>query len=203
MTNRPIRAIRGERVYLRPLEPGDAELIHHWFEDARVHTLMGDLPRSLAWRRQSAEEAAKDDGRDVFRFIICQLVDDRPIGRTDLFEIDRTNGSAALGITIGEPALWGRGLGTDAVNALVDLAFGQLRMERVWLDTDADNARAQAAYTKAGFSREGILRHAWFQDGHWSDDIRMSLLRDEWAALPRRKSWERVEAAIAERSADE
>jgi RimJ/RimL family protein N-acetyltransferase len=190
VTKRPIRGLRGERVYLRPLEPDDAELIHGWYEDTRLQTLMGDPPLSLAARRQRYEEAAKSDGPDVFRFVICRLDDDRPIGRTDVFAIDRLNGSCAFGIAIGDPASWGGGMGTDAVNALVDFAFGQLRMERVWLGTSDDNERAQAAYRKAGFTLEGTMRHAYYQDGRWSDELRMAILRDEWAALPRPRSWE-------------
>lgn len=190
MTGRLIRGMRGERVYLRPLEPADADLVHRWYEDTRVQTLMGDPPLSLATRRQRYEDAVKAGGPEVFRFVICLLDDDRAIGRTDIFDIDRQNGSCAFGITIGQPELWGKGLGTDAVNAVVDFAFGQLRMERVWLDTDDQNARAQAAYRKAGFTEEGRLRHAFFQDGQWSDDIRMAMLREEWEALPRLKSWE-------------
>ena len=62
-------------------------------------------------------------------------------------------------------------------------------MERLWLDTDAHNARAQAVYRKAGFVEEGRFRHAWFQYGDFSDDIRMAMLREEWEALPRPKSW--------------
>ena len=195
--HRPLRGLRGRLVYLRPLEPDDVELVHRWYADIRIQTPMGDLPMSLARRRQRYEDAVKGDGDEVFRFVICRLEDDVAIGRTDLFDADRVSGSVGLGIAIGDPDLWGQGLGSDAVNALVDFAFGQLRMERVWLDTDLDNTRAQAAYAKAGFTVEGRLRHAWFQNGVWTDDIRMSLLRDEWAALPRRKSWELVEDAMA------
>ena len=81
------------------------------------------------------------------------------------------------------------------MNAVVDFAFGELRMERVWLDTGADNDRAQAAYRKAGFVVEGRLRHVWFQDGVYADDLRMALLRDEWLALTRLKSWELTDPA--------
>lgn len=37
---------------------------------------------------------------------------------------------------------------------------------------------------------------AFYQDGRWSDDLRMAILRDEWAALPRPKSWELAATAI-------
>jgi RimJ/RimL family protein N-acetyltransferase len=191
MSDRPVRGLRGEHVYLRPLEPEDADLVSRWYADDRVRKLMGDPPLSRARRRQRYEDSVGRDGDDVYRFMICRLTDDEPVGRTDVFEIDRANGSCAFGLTIGDPAHWGQGLGTDAVVAIQDFAFGELRMERLWLDTDAHNERAQAVYRKAGFQAEGVLRHAWFQDGAYLDDVRMSILRDEWAALQRPKSWER------------
>lgn len=192
----PIRPLRGEHVYLRPAEPADAELVHRWYSDARVLSLMGELPRSLAaWRTNF-----QPDGSDrVFAFVVCRLTDDEPVGRTDVFEIDRHNGSAAFGITIGDPAQWGRGLGTDAINVVVDFAFGQLRLERLWLATDAFNVRAQAAYRKAGFVEEGRLRHVYFQDGEYVDEVRMAMLREEWAALTRPRSWHRTADEIAAR----
>ena len=191
--DRPIRALRGERVYLRPTEPEDADLVSSWYEDARVATIMGDLPISRARRR--ARYASVEPDEDFYRFVICRLEDDVPVGRTDLYDIDKLNGSCGLGIAIGDPALWGQGLGTDALNALLDFAFGQLRMERVWLDTEPTNQRAQAAYRKAGFDVEGVLRRAWYQDGIWKDDLRMAVLRDQWAGLPRRHSWDLVAEA--------
>ncbi|MGH3993038.1 MAG: GNAT family N-acetyltransferase [Pseudonocardiaceae bacterium] len=195
----PIRPLRGEHVYLRPLEPADAELIHRWYSDARVLSLMGDLPRSLAHRQRAVEASIESQGDDHFSFVICRLTDSEPVGRTDVFEIDRHNGSAAFGITIGDPSLWGHGLGTDAINAIVDFAFGQLRLERLWLGTDARNTRAHAAYAKAGFTVEGRLRRAYFQDGEFVDEIRMAMLRDEWAALTRPRSWDLVERAVQAR----
>lgn len=194
MPDRPIRGPRGRLVYLRPLEPDDAALVQRWYSDERVRRLMGDPPTSLALRRARYEAAVTSDGDRVVRFVICRLSDDAPVGRTDLFEIDRDNGSCAFGITIGDPALWGQGLGTDAVHAVLDFAFGELRMERVWLDTEAANERAQSVYRKAGLSVEGRLRHAWFEDGEFKDDIRMAILRDEWLALDRPRSWDLIAA---------
>ena len=154
---------------------------------------MGEMPRSLARRRADAESATSEAGRDWFSFVICLIADDRPIGRADIFEIDRYNGSAGFGLAIGEHELRGSGLGIEAVHVIVDFCFGQLRLERLWLVTDSVNLRAQHVYEKAGFAHEGRLRRAFYQDGVFQDDIRMAMLRDEWAALPRKRSWEFTE----------
>ena len=58
MTYRPVRGLRGERVYLRPLEPDDADLVSRWYADDRVRKLMGDPPISFARRRQRYQRPA-------------------------------------------------------------------------------------------------------------------------------------------------
>ena len=190
---RPNPILRSERVYLRAMEPEDADLVHGWYEHADTARLMGEMPRSLARRRADAQSAIGESGRDWFSFVICLIADDRPIGRADIFEIDKYNGSAGFGLAIGEHDLRGGGLGTEAVDVITDFCFGQLRLERVWLVTDSVNLRAQRVYEKAGFLHEARLRRAFYQDGIFQDDIRMAILRDEWAALPRKRSWEYIE----------
>lgn len=83
--------------------------------------------------------------------------------------------------------LWGHGYGTEALNALVDFGFGELPLERIWLKVYAHNPRAQKTYDKAGFVKEGVMRHARRHRGSFTDSILMSQLRDEWAASPRPK----------------
>jgi RimJ/RimL family protein N-acetyltransferase len=190
---RPNPLVRGERVYLRALEPEDAELVHGWYAHADTARLMGEWPRSLARRRSDAESATRETGRDWFAFVICKIADDQPIGRADVFEVDRVNGSAGFGMAIGEHDQRGQGYGTDAVNAILDFCFGQLRLERVWLVTDSVNERAQHMYSKAGIVEEGRLRRAFYQDGVFQDDVRMAILRSEWEAIDRKRSWDYAE----------
>jgi RimJ/RimL family protein N-acetyltransferase len=49
----------------------------------------------------------------------------------------------------------GQGLGTDAMFALLDFGFGQLRLERMWLEVYDFNRRARRSYEKCGFVLEG------------------------------------------------
>ena len=80
MPERPVRGTRGTLVYLRPREPSDAALVHGWYEDSRISTLMGDLPRSLAWRTQRYESSPTAEGSEAYLFVICRLDDDVTVG---------------------------------------------------------------------------------------------------------------------------
>jgi RimJ/RimL family protein N-acetyltransferase len=104
------------------------------------------------------------------------------VGSVGLFDVDATNGSAGLGISIGDPADTGHGYGGDAMRALLEFGFGRLRLERIWLDVYDHNAAARRLYERLGFVLEGRLRHAIWRDGRFIDVDRMAILADEWAA---------------------
>lgn len=169
------------RAYLRPIERSGAERYRRWRADAEPKALAGWRPGTVSLVQVEAriERLAKADDRSVMTFVICLLADDRPVGEVMLFEIDHRNGSAELGIFIGEADQWGKGYGTDAIRAMVDDGFGNLRLERIWPEVWTENARARRAYKKAGFVHEGTLRNDRFEGGRQSGDI-MSILRDAW-----------------------
>ncbi len=191
------RSPRGALVFLRPLEPEDLDLVHEWHEDGDFRRIMGDRPRSLAQRRRRYDEQVMEQGDSFYLFAVCRIEDGAMIGRMDLFEIDRVNGSAAFGIGIGSHADRGRGYGPDAVNAVVDFCFGELRLERVWLVTDEDNRHAQATYRRCGFVEESRRRRAYIDRGRMLDEIKMAILRADWEALPRKRSWDFLAEADA------
>jgi RimJ/RimL family protein N-acetyltransferase len=183
--------IRGERVYLRPAEKSDLETFVAWFADAEMRGMLGmRAPLSVAMEEQWFTRAVENQGKDHFHFVMCLLDDQRPIGTISLMQVDRENGNAGVGIAIGEKELWGKGYGTDAMNALLDFAFGEIRLERVWLDVYDFNTRAMRSYEKSGFVAEGTQRHAHYSFGKYNDVVLMAILRDDWTALDRKRSWE-------------
>jgi RimJ/RimL family protein N-acetyltransferase len=187
----PAPILRAERIYLRPAERSDLPLFVSWLADAETKrhlALRSSL--SLAMEEKWFEQVVEQQGRDRYHFVICLIDDGRPIGVADLRELNLEDGHAAFGIVIGEKGEWNRGYGTEALNAICDFGFGQLRLERIELDVYAPNKRAQRSYEKAGFQLEGTLRHGHFADGEFLDVLRMALLREEWQALDRPKSWQ-------------
>ena len=183
--------IRGEKVFLRPAEREDLATFVRWFNDAETaHFLAQRSPLSMPLEERWFENMLAGHGKDSYHFVICRLEDEEPIGTIGLFDVDHYNGGAGFGITIGDKALWGRGYGTDALNALVDFGFGQLRLERIWCHCYVYNQRGRRSYEKAGFQVEGTLRRAHYQDGVYHDVWILGLVRSDWEALPRGKSWE-------------
>lgn len=183
--------IRGELVYLRPSERADVPTFVRWLNDAEVtHNLAMRAPLGEAAEAAWYEGMLARQGKTDYHFVICLLADDRAIGTVGLHGLDWRGGTAEFGIAIGEKSEWDRGYGTDALRAICDFGFGELRLERIGLQVYDGNDRARRSYEKAGFRHEGTLRRAHYARGRHIDVHVMSLLRDEWAALPHRRSWE-------------
>jgi RimJ/RimL family protein N-acetyltransferase len=170
-------------VYLRPAERDDLPLFVTWLNDTRTaRTLSVISPLSHALEERWFERLLEQQGQSRWHFVTCLVGDDRPVGAIELFDVDTTNGSAGLGIVIGAPDDTGQGYGSDALRALIGFAFGELRLERIWLDVYDFNERARRVCQRVGFVQEGTLRRALFRGGVHHDLHRMAILRDEWAA---------------------
>jgi RimJ/RimL family protein N-acetyltransferase len=183
---RPI--IRAEHVWLRALEAAD--ITEHPIEDAELAHFAG-FRRSFS--RTEAERLIQklaSGGEESVNFAICLLGSEEPIGACGLRDIDKTNGSAEVSIFLADSKQWGKGLGTDAMRALVDFGFGELRLERIWLRVFDYNARAIRSYEKARFAREVLLRHDRFHRGAHHDTHLMAIIRPDWEAESRKRSWD-------------
>ncbi len=79
-----------------------------------------------------------------------------------------------------DPAVHGRGLGTDAVRTLARYLVTERGHHRVVIDPAADNTAAIRCYAKVGFRPVGIMRrYERGADGTWHDGLLMDLLADE------------------------
>lgn len=73
----------------------------------------------------------------------------------------------------------GRGYGTEAQRLMAEYLFANTLLERLEASTDVENVAEQRALEKAGFTREGVLRHAQWRDGAWRDLMLFSRLRGD------------------------
>jgi [ribosomal protein S5]-alanine N-acetyltransferase len=81
------------------------------------------------------------------------------VGRISLFR-GRSQGVFEVGVVLAR-AVWGRGFAGDALTAAVGHGFTALGAHRIFADVDPDNTASLRLFERAGFVREGLLRHAW------------------------------------------
>lgn len=85
-----------------------------------------------------------------------------------------------------DPAQHGRGYGTEAVTALLEMAFDRLRLRRVVAYCFAANEPSWRLMERVGMRREGYsVADALHRSGRWLDGMVYALLADEWRALRR------------------
>ena len=174
--------LAGGRVSLRPLERDDAERIVSWLQDQQVTQHLGDFfPATDAHAVADGIERLYRTGHDLLLGVVRRDTDGL-IGVTELHQLDLDNRQASFGLLIGER---GEGYGAEVAGLMLDYAFGQLALNRVWLHVDERNRRGIRAYQKVGFQREGLLRENRYAEGRYHNTLVMAILRSEWQVRKR------------------
>ncbi|WP_354643472.1 GNAT family N-acetyltransferase [Kitasatospora camelliae] len=79
-----------------------------------------------------------------------------------------------------DPAVHGRGVGTDTVRTVARYLIGELGHHRLTIDPAADNAAAIRCYGKVGFRPVGVMRsYERGLDGTFHDGLLMDLLAED------------------------
>ena len=105
---------------------------------------------------------------------------DRLVGMSCFIGIDTSRQALEIGNTYYIPSMRGTGLNRIVKDLMLKRATG-CGFRRVEFRVDARNQRSQAAMTKLGAVREGVLRSdriTW--TGHVRDTVLFSILADEW-----------------------
>jgi RimJ/RimL family protein N-acetyltransferase len=174
------------RVRLRPKRIEDARNDYNWQTDTELSDLDAVPPLKMAFA--DYVEDYKDQLRHpspIRRPLAIETLSGTHIGNCVYYNIDRIKREAEVGIMIGDRNYWNQGLGTEAMNELVDYVFRRHNFRRLYLKTLEKNIRAQHSFTKAGFTPCGNME----RDGYRF--LLMELPRSRWketrAALQKRR----------------
>jgi len=175
---RYFKKLMGERVYLSPINPDDAERYVKWLNDKAVSGNPTIYPQmiSLLSQRKKLEQMSTE-GQN-FAMVLAE--NDTLIGGISLTDIDACNRSAALGLFIGETEHRGKGYGAEAIRLILDYSFRTLNLHNIMLEVHGDNPQGVACYHKVGFKEFGRRHEAWFKDGRYVDLIYMEILDREF-----------------------
>ncbi len=107
------------------------------------------------------------------------VVDDKAVGSIGIFiQQDVHEKSAELGYWLAEE-YWGKGIMTEAVRQICQLAFQQFDILRIYAEPFADNQGSRRVLEKAGFTCEGILRNAVCKGNKVFSSCIYALLKEE------------------------
>ena len=147
-----------QMIRLRPLEIKDAPYMLEWMHDPETRKYfqrdMGSTTAEEAERFcASAGEQGKPEEGGSLHFAIVDEADEY-LGTISLKSISLQNRNAEYAISVRKCAQ-GSGAAAEATRLLLEKAFGEYGLHRVYLNVFSDNLRAIRFYEKCGFSYEG------------------------------------------------
>jgi RimJ/RimL family protein N-acetyltransferase len=160
----------------------DLPLFVKWFNDPEVRrNLLITAPMSIHQEERWFETTlARHIDEHPLTIEVQTDAGWEPAGNTGFMAVNRQEGSAEVGIFIGDQRFWNQGFGTEAMQLMVNHGFNDLNLHRIFLQVFDSNPRAIRAYEKVGFQHEGRLREAHFLEGRHVDVLVMSILKHEW-----------------------
>jgi RimJ/RimL family protein N-acetyltransferase len=163
------------RVILRPWTDADDAATLRWLADPFIRDTFGitSAPTLDGHRRWKAAQTT------LSAFAI--EAEGRHVGNALLHREPRHR-SAYLQIYLGEAAARGRGIGREALAALLAIGFTELGLHRIWLHTLPGNVAAETLYRAAGFVSEGVERDATLTPEGFRSQTRWALLAPDWRA---------------------
>jgi len=149
-------------MIVRPLEPGDVG------ELRRIRA----TPEVMRWWDEVEGDFPLGDEPEAIRFTI--EVDGAVAGMVQFGEEKEAKYRHAWIDLFVDPALHGRGIGTEAVKHVVRLLVEERHHHRITIDPATENVAAVRAYEKAGFRRVGVMRQSERDAGGdgWHDRLR-------------------------------
>jgi RimJ/RimL family protein N-acetyltransferase len=177
--------LQGERVRLDLLSEADLEPLYAMQSDPEVC-------RYLLYEARSREEVEKVLARDAAATRLAEPGDYiQPAIRDERGEFAGTmylelhslapDLTAELGWIL-PPHARGRGYATEAARLLLDLAFGELGLHRVYAELDPRNQASVNVCRRLGMRHEGtFLEHMWLKN-EWTDTGHYAILEREWSA---------------------
>lgn len=186
----PPEQVETERLILRRFGRRDLNSL-----EEGVRSSLADLNEWLPWAhmdytRDDAIAFVRDsiqawrEGK-AFDYTIRGRDDlDRHLGNISIWQTSRTGRIGEIGYWI-RTDLNGRGLATEATEALMRVGYSNMALHKITLRIAVGNRASERVAEKLGFTVEGILRQELLIRGNWVDHTLYTMLEDEFRRLRR------------------
>lgn len=181
-----VPAIKTERLILRRWKRSDAGDYYEFAKNPNVGPAAGWRPHANAFESRMVIV-------NTLMYNYCWAIVDKESGKVigsiglDTDKFRRVVKSRELGYSLSEEH-WGKGIATEAAEAIIKYAFEKLWLDALMIKTSEDNIRSQRVIEKCGFSYEGTLRKIYRNyDGTVMPMRVYSMLREEYYGKEKRK----------------
>ncbi len=173
--------LEGSTIHIRTLVPSDKDAIYEYakHKDLAKYTTLPSpytLDNAIFFIGFTKRKIKKEQS---FELGIIDNKTNRLIGMIGLSTIDKTNNSAEIGYWLGKP-YWGKKVMKQAVPLMLNFGFKQQKFKRIYARVMHVNEPSINLLKKNGFILEGCLRKAIYKHNKWFDEVRLSLLKEEY-----------------------
>lgn len=180
----PTLPVRTPRLVLRRFRADDVEQLLLFHSDTEAVRYVPYPPRDRAAVAQVLERKAMSTGLreegDLVELAVILVEDGTLIGDVLLALRSIEHQTLEVGY-IFSPAHGGKGYATEAVRALLDLAFGELGARRVVARVDERNAPSRALLERLNVRKEAhLIENEWCK-GELTSEVDYAVLDREWS----------------------
>ena len=166
------------------LEEGDVGPAYvDWLNDPRVNRFLEIRfsPQTLESTRAFVR-SCRQSSHSVLWGLRATALGGRHIGNIKLGPIDRQHGLGEIGLMLGEPESWGRGLARTAIDMVCEIGTHELGLRKFTAGCCAGNLGSERAFLAAGFSVEARRPAHLLLDGQPEDLVLLARFATDRAA---------------------
>lgn len=178
MGNYEHKSILDEDVSLRRLELRDAEPMLEWMLEPGIYEKMQYDPKEQSIERCQEFIQTSWVDENNHHYAITNETQEY-LGTVSLKNIDNKNKNAEFAIAL-HPKAMGKGISAMALQEIMEKAFDELKLHKVYLYVRSDNKRAIAFYEKNQLKYEGCFEEHLYVDGEYIDLYWYALRRGDF-----------------------
>jgi diamine N-acetyltransferase len=171
--------LKGEKIYLRTIEPSDAQLMLKWENNPENWAVSNTLvPFSEHLILQYVNSAQDIFETKQLRFIICLTETNTPIGTIDLFEYDPLHRRAGVGVLIDEVTERNKGFANEALQLMINYSFDRLNLHGLFCNIFESNDPSVKLFEKNNFVQTGIKKDWVLLKNKWENELFFQLINE-------------------------
>jgi RimJ/RimL family protein N-acetyltransferase len=155
----------------------DAQILRNWWNDGKVMAHAG-FPNGLGTTEQKIILDLAIDTDDQGRRLILEI-DNKAVG--EMSYKNKGDNLAEIGIKICDTTKQDKGFGPRFIKMLIESLFNDFGYEKIILDTNLNNKRAQRVYEGIGFRKTATNIDSWKnQIGEMQSSVDYALTKGEY-----------------------